>query len=86
MLATNYKLGAEKAGYVCNLTNLSDLEFNPNLRYGYNIKMELEPDLVELQKLIAKSNHLIFIFPTWWGTSNAGFHLWRKRLFSYFQA
>jgi len=68
VLAENYKLGAEKSGYDCSLINLSNLEFIPNLRYGYNIKMELEPDLVKLQKLITKANHLVFIFPTWWGT------------------
>ncbi len=80
-LAEHYNLGAEKSGYVCNLINLSNLEFNPNLKYGYNIKMELEPDLVELQKLLSKANHLVFIFPTWWGTYPALFKGFIDRIF-----
>lgn len=72
-LAESYKLGAEKAGHRCQVIHLSDLKFNPNLKYGYTIKMELEPDLVEVQKLIAEASHLVFVYPTWWGTYPALF-------------
>lgn len=67
-LATQYKLGCEKAGNRCELVHLTDLAFNPVLKYGFNIKMELEPDLVRMQHLIREANHLVFIFPIWWGT------------------
>jgi putative NADPH-quinone reductase len=80
-LAENYKLGADKTGNVCHLIHLSNLKFNPNLKYGYNIQMELEPDLAELQKLISKANHLVFIYPTWWGTYPALFKGFIDRLF-----
>jgi len=80
-LAENYKLGADKAGNVCHITHLSNLKFNPNLKYGYNIQMELEPDLAELQKLINEANHLVFIYPTWWGTYPALFKGFIDRLF-----
>jgi putative NADPH-quinone reductase len=80
-LAENYKLGADKAGNVCHITHLSNLKFNPNLKYGYNIQMELEPDLAELQKLITKANHLVFIYPTWWGTYPALFKGFIDRIF-----
>lgn len=80
-LAENYKLGADKAGNVCHLIHLSNLIFNPNLKYGYNIQMELEPDLAELQKLIIETNHLVLIYPTWWGTYPALFKGFIDRLF-----
>ncbi|MEA5006607.1 MAG: NAD(P)H-dependent oxidoreductase [Rikenellaceae bacterium] len=80
-LAEKYKLGADRAGNVCHLIHLSNLNFNPNLKYGYNMQMELEPDLAELQKLITDANHLVFIYPTWWGTYPALFKGFVDRLF-----
>lgn len=59
-LAENYKLGTDRAGNVCHLIHLSNLKSIPNFKYGYNIQMELEPDLAELQKLINEANHLVF--------------------------
>lgn len=80
-LAENYKLGADKTGNDCHLIHLSNLKFDPNLKYGYNIQMELEPDLVVLQKLITEANHLVFIYPTWWGTYPALFKGFIDRIF-----
>ena len=80
-LADNYKLGCEQAGGNCELVNLADLNFNPVLKYGYNIKMELEPDLVQLQKLILEADHLVFVFPIWWGTYPAIFKGFIDRIF-----
>lgn len=80
-LSEYYKLGAEKSGYNCKLIHLSNLDFNPSLKFGYNIKMEMEPDLVELQMSITQTNHLVFIFPTWWGTYPALFKGFIDRVF-----
>lgn len=52
----------------CNLVQLVDLNFNPILKYGYRIPTELEPDLIKMQELILAANHLVFVFPVWWGT------------------
>jgi NAD(P)H dehydrogenase (quinone) len=67
-LAETYKMGAEKTGASCRLIHLNDLDFNPNLQYGYRLRMELEPDLLEVQQDLLDSDHLVFIYPTWWGT------------------
>lgn len=47
------------------LLNLLDLSFNPNLVGGYS-KNILEQDLVMAQALIKESEHLVFVYPTWW--------------------
>jgi putative NADPH-quinone reductase len=80
-LAENYKLGADKAGNVCHLIHLSNLQYNPDLKYGYKIQMELESDLAALQKHITEAHHLVFIFPTWWGTYPALFKGFIDRVF-----
>lgn len=67
-LATHYEKGAkEKGGDVVRL-NLYDLNFNPNLRYGYRNTQPLEEDLIEAQRLLKWANHIVIIFPVWWGS------------------
>lgn len=66
--AIAYKRGAEKSSANCTLINLMDLNFDPILRYGYKQRTELEPDLLNVQKEILNADHLIFVYPTWWGT------------------
>lgn len=65
-LAEAYEKGAkEKGGDVVRL-NLSELHFNPILKSGYKKTQNLEPDLIEAQRLIKWANHLVFVFPVWW--------------------
>jgi NAD(P)H dehydrogenase (quinone) len=47
------------------LLNLYDLTFNMNLIGGYSDAI-LEADLVHAQNLIHTSDHLVFVYPTWW--------------------
>lgn len=70
-LAKEYKNGADSSGADCKLINLIDLEFSPILKFGYRKRTELEPDLINIQKEILESNHLVFVYPTWWGTQPA---------------
>ncbi len=67
-LAKSYKSGADSAGATCKLINLADLKFNPILNSGYRERTELEPDLLNIQQMIMDSDHLVFVYPTWWGT------------------
>ncbi len=67
-IADNYEKGArEKGGEVTRL-NLGDISFNPNLRNGYRTIQNLEQDLVEAQAHIKWANHIVIIFPVWWGS------------------
>lgn len=45
---------------------MSELEFNPNLKFGYRKRMELEPDLVDAIDKIKKADHNVWMFPIWW--------------------
>jgi NAD(P)H dehydrogenase (quinone) len=67
-LAIKYKKGADLAGAECKLVNLADLEFNPSLSNGYRKRTELEPDLLMMQQEILKAEHIVLVYPNWWGT------------------
>jgi NAD(P)H dehydrogenase (quinone) len=67
-LSESYVKGAELSGAKCKLVNLIDLNFNPNLNFGYRKRTELEPDLLKVQQDILDADHLVFVYPTWWGT------------------
>ncbi|MBR8537296.1 NAD(P)H-dependent oxidoreductase [Carboxylicivirga sediminis] len=70
-LARYYQSGAQEAGAQCQLINLGELEFSPVLKYGYRKRTTLEPDLEMAWKGIQEADHLVFVYPTWWGTQPA---------------
>ncbi len=80
-LAKAYKKGTEVSKVECELISLIDLEFSPVLRYGYKKRTKLEPDLKKMWDLIIKSDHLVFIYPNWWGTYPALLKGFIDRLF-----
>jgi len=47
---------------------INELDFNPNLQFGYRKRTELEPDLLKAQELIKWADHLVWIYPVWWGS------------------
>jgi putative NADPH-quinone reductase len=67
-LAQSYMDGAMQSGAICKLVNLVDLQFDPIMRYGYKKRMEMEPDLLQVQKDIQDADHLVLIYPNWWAT------------------
>lgn len=70
-LAEQYKNGAVKKGASVRLINLFDLTFSMNLENGYRKRTHLEPDLVSAQEAILKADHLVFVYPIWWGAQPA---------------
>ncbi|MBE9598278.1 NAD(P)H-dependent oxidoreductase [Pedobacter sp. MC2016-24] len=66
-LARAYKVGAEAAGANVSEINISALDFNPNLQFGYKKRMELEPDLLDSLEKIKRADHLVWVHPVWWG-------------------
>ncbi|OLQ70537.1 NAD(P)H dehydrogenase [Photobacterium proteolyticum] len=46
---------------------LSELTFEPDLHHGYDENQPLEADLSEFQSLLKWAEHVVFIFPVWWG-------------------
>ena len=47
---------------------LRDLDFDPNLRFGYRERMTLEPDLVEAKQALQSADTVVIATPLWWGS------------------
>lgn len=45
---------------------IADLQFSPNLRYGYQKRTDLEPDLLYAIEMIKWAQHIVWIHPVWW--------------------
>ena len=67
-LAEAYAKGAHEAGADVRLVDLSALDFQPFLRQQSPKRQPLEPDLVAMKAAIDRADHLVFVYPTWWGT------------------
>ncbi len=59
--------GAESNGSEVRKIRLGDLAFDPVLWRGYDEIQELEPDLVRSQEDILWAEHIVFVYPNWWG-------------------
>lgn len=66
-LAESYMKGAKSRNPQVKKIRIADLKFNPNLEYGYQKRTELEADLLKAFELIKWADHLVWIYPVWWG-------------------
>lgn len=66
-IAKAYKDGALQSGADVQEIVIADVDFNPNLQFGYQKRMELEPDLINAWEKIKWADHLVWIHPVWWG-------------------
>ncbi|MFV0411569.1 MAG: NAD(P)H-dependent oxidoreductase [Paracoccus sp. (in: a-proteobacteria)] len=48
-----------------------DMDFNADLSRGYADLPELEPDLVAALEAVEACDHLVLVFPLWWGAEPA---------------
>ncbi|QNM85533.1 NAD(P)H-dependent oxidoreductase [Polaribacter pectinis] len=64
----SYKKGVLKSNAELKEITIRDLDFNLNLEFGYRKRTELEPDLLEAQEKIKWANHIVWIYPVWWGS------------------
>ena len=67
-IADAYKKGATLAGAEVKEIIIRELDFNPNLQFGYSKRSNLEADLIIAQEKIKWADHLVWIFPVWWGS------------------
>ena len=65
-LSDAYVNGLKDSGLEFDILNIRDLDFNPNLQYGYRLISELEPDLQKAIEMIKAADHLVWILPMWW--------------------
>lgn len=66
-LASAYRDSAGQAGADVRELRLGEMGFDPVLWNGYNKIQALEPDLVQAQELVLWAEHIVFVYPTWWG-------------------
>ena len=65
-LSKAYQDGLNDSEAKVELINIADLDFNPNLKYGYRKISELEPDLLDAIDKIKQADHLVWVLPMWW--------------------
>lgn len=61
--------------------HISDLDFEMNLKEGYDQIKALEPDLVKFQEKLLWADHVVFISPVWWGAMPSKFKALIDRTF-----
>jgi NAD(P)H dehydrogenase (quinone) len=70
-ISSAYEQSARNAGHEVRLIQLGALKFDPILHKGYKEIQALEPCLVDAQEAITWANHLVFVYPIWWGSMPA---------------
>lgn len=65
-LAEAYINGAKTTGAEMKKLRIMDLDFNPVLKYGYQKRTDLEPDLLVALDLLKWADHLVWVHPVWW--------------------
>jgi 1,4-dihydroxy-2-naphthoate polyprenyltransferase len=66
-LARAYGEAAEAHGLEVHTLVLSHLEFDPHVRSVSVREQPLEPDLAMAAEAIREADHLVFVYPIWWG-------------------
>lgn len=67
-LARTYADAARQSGAEVRLLELGKIAFDPILRHGYERIQPLEPDLRNAQADITWAQHLVWVYPIWWGS------------------
>ena len=80
-LAQAYAEGAREAGAEVKELYLGDLRFNVCATAGQPPPRELEADLVQAQESIKWAEHIVFVYPIWWGTIPALLKGFIERIF-----
>lgn len=66
-LADAFCEGALVAGTLTERLNLADLDFDPDVHTPSPNNQPLEEDLSRAWALVHWADHLVFVYPTWWG-------------------
>jgi NAD(P)H dehydrogenase (quinone) len=66
-LSEAYMKGALDSGAEIKEIIIRELNFNPNLQFGYQKRTELEPDLLNAWEKIKWADHMVWVHPVWWG-------------------
>ncbi|CAN5176144.1 hypothetical protein BH23BAC3_BH23BAC3_00610 [soil metagenome] len=67
-LANAYEEGARESGAAVERLDLATMQFDPHVLTISPREQLEEDDLKRAQSLIHWANHIVFVYPTWWGT------------------
>lgn len=67
-LADAYGKGAHEAGTEVRRLDLATLDFDPDVHTASPNQQAFEADIRKARALILWAEHLVFVYPTWWGT------------------
>lgn len=67
-LASAYCKGAKSAGMNVEFIRLAELTFNPNVTTAVIRRQSVEPDIEKARSQMSWADHVVFVYPTWWGT------------------
>lgn len=70
-LADAYGEGAQEAGAEVRRLDLARLNFDPDVHTVSPNQQGFEDDIRKARELIVWAEHLVFVYPTWWGTMPA---------------
>lgn len=70
-LADAFAEGACETGCAVTRLSLDQLLFDPNVNQPSPRDHTLEPDLESARRALEKADHVVFVYPTWWGTGPA---------------
>lgn len=62
-----YIEGAKSSDHEVRVEHIGSLDFDPVLWEGHSEVQKLEPDLKRVQENIKWADHLVLVFPIWWG-------------------
>lgn len=67
-LAEQYMLGAAEAGATLERLDLRELSFSRDVDERDMSQQPTEPDIAVARRLLEWAHHVVFVYPTWWGT------------------
>jgi len=70
-LAEQYIRGATEAGAKLHRLDVRELEFSRDVESRTMQLQETEPDIDRARRLLGWAQHVVFVYPTWWGTMPA---------------
>ncbi|OGG61519.1 hypothetical protein A3C87_02615 [Candidatus Kaiserbacteria bacterium RIFCSPHIGHO2_02_FULL_49_34] len=68
VLEASYLAAAQSAGHIIKVLRIRELDFDPILHHGYRSRQNLEQDLERAKIDIEWADHLVILYPTWWGS------------------
>lgn len=66
-----YRDGAVRAGTEVDTLVLADMDFDPDVHVESPEQQDYEPDIRHARERIEWADHLVFVYPTWWGSAPA---------------